>query len=115
MIVDLWVNAISSPAAEKFLGQKGFGGIEGFFGSDIRGGMTTGDLLDEMDRLGVDKAVLTSTLAKVDEETLAFVADHRQRVWLAATADSPDKPTARVWPSAPAPLKGPSIWCGSHP
>ncbi len=92
MIVDLWVNAISSRAAEKFLGQKGFGAIEGFFGSDIRSGMTTGDLVGEMDRLGVDKAVLTSTLSTVDDETLSFVTDQRHRIWLAATADKPDKP-----------------------
>ncbi len=95
MIVDLWVNAISSRAAEKFLGQKGFGAIEGFFGSDIRGGMTTGDLLGEMDRLGVDKAVLTSTLSTVDEETLSFVVGHRHRIRLAATADKPDKPRSQ--------------------
>ena len=63
MVIDLWVNSISKRAAEKFLGQKGFGSIEGFFGSDIQGGMTTGDLLGEMDRLGVDRAVLTSTLS----------------------------------------------------
>jgi uncharacterized protein len=92
VVIDLWVNSISKRAAEKFLGQKGFGSIEGFFGSDIQGGMTTGDLLGEMDRLGVDRAVLTSTLTSVDSETLAVVADHPDRLLLAATVDDPERP-----------------------
>jgi hypothetical protein len=92
MVIDLWVNAISSRAAEKFLGQKGFGSVEGFFGSDIRGGMTIVDLVGEMDRLGVDRAVLTGTLSSVEEETLAFVAEHRDRLLLAATVDDPERP-----------------------
>ena len=93
MVIDLWVNSISKRAAEKFLGQKGFGSIEGLFGSDIKGGMTTGDLLGEMDRVGVDRAVLTDTLSSVDGATLAFVADHRDRLLLAATVDAPEHPT----------------------
>ncbi len=92
MVIDLWVNAISSNAAEKFLAQSGYGGIEGFFGSEIRGGMTTSDLLGEMDRLGVDRAVLTGTLTSVEEETLALVAEHRDRFALAGTVDRPEKP-----------------------
>jgi predicted TIM-barrel fold metal-dependent hydrolase len=95
MIVDLWVNSISRKAAEKFLGQRGFGGIEGYFGSEVSGGMTTTDLLGEMDRLGVDRAVLTSTLNSVDEETLTFVADHRDRLWLAAVVGNPERPRAQ--------------------
>jgi uncharacterized protein len=86
------VNSISKAAAEKFLGQTGYGGIEGFFGSDIQQGMTTLDLVDEMDRVGVDKAVLTDTLSSVGAETLAFVAEHRDRLWLAATVDHPTRP-----------------------
>jgi predicted TIM-barrel fold metal-dependent hydrolase len=92
MVIDAWVNAISRKAAEKFLGQPGFGAMEGFFGSEIRGGTTTLDLVGEMDRLGVDRAVLTSTLASVDEETLTFVSAHRDRLLLAATVDNPEKP-----------------------
>ncbi len=95
MVFDLWVNSISSKAAERFLAQKGFGGIEGFFGSGIQGGMTNLDLIDEMDRLGVDRAVLTSTLRSVDPETLAFVDEHRDRLLLAATSDDPGRPRAQ--------------------
>ncbi len=95
MVLDLWVNSISSKAAERFLAQKGFGGIEGFFGSGIQGGMTNLDLIDEMDRLGVDRAVLTSTLRSVDPETLAFVDEHRDRLLLAATSDDPERPRAQ--------------------
>jgi uncharacterized protein len=92
MVIDLWVNAISSHAAEKFLGQTGYGQIEGFFGSTVRGGTSRSELLDAMDRLGVDRAVLTSTLSSVEEETLALVADHRDRLLLAATVDHPEQP-----------------------
>jgi hypothetical protein len=92
MIIDLWANSLSARAAEKFLGQRGFGAIEGFFGSEVRSGLSTPDVLGEMDRLGVDKAVLSSTLSTVDEETLAFVADHRDRLWLAGSTDDPERP-----------------------
>ncbi len=95
MVLDLWVNSISGKAAERFLAKKGFGGIEGFFGSGIQGGMTNLDLLDEMDRVGVDRAVLTSTLTSVDPETLAFVDEHRDRLLLAATSDDPERPRAQ--------------------
>ena len=66
MVIDLWVNSISKRAAEKFLGQKGFGDIEGFFGSDIQGGMTTATCWGRWTGSGVDRAVLTSTLSSVD-------------------------------------------------
>jgi predicted TIM-barrel fold metal-dependent hydrolase len=92
MVIDLWVNAISGKAAAKFLDQPGFGGIEGFFGSDVRGGTSPLDLIGEMDRLGVDRAVLTSTLTAVDEDALAFVAEHRDRLWLAGSSDKPERP-----------------------
>ncbi|MGA8724235.1 MAG: amidohydrolase family protein [Acidimicrobiales bacterium] len=92
MVIDLWVNAISGTAAAKFLDQPGFGAIEGFFGSDVRGGNSPLDLISEMDRLGVDRAVLTNTLTSVDEETLAFVETHRDRIWLAGSSDKPERP-----------------------
>jgi predicted TIM-barrel fold metal-dependent hydrolase len=92
MIIDFWVNALSPRAAAKFLGQPGFGSIEGFFGSEVREGTTTPDVVDEMDRVGVDKAVLSSTLSSVDEETLAFLAEHRDRLWLAGSTDDPERP-----------------------
>ncbi len=92
MVIDLWVNALSKEAAQAFLGQPGFGAIEGFFGSDVQGGLTTGGLLAEMDRLGVDRAVLTGGLSRVEADTMTFVADHRDRLLLAATVDRPDRP-----------------------
>jgi predicted TIM-barrel fold metal-dependent hydrolase len=92
MVIDLWVNALSKEAAEAFLGQPGFGAIEGFFGRDLRGGLTLAGLLGEMDRLGVDRAVLTAGLSRVEPETLTFVAGHRDRLFLAAAVDRPDRP-----------------------
>ena len=112
-VIDLWVNAISGRAAEKFLGQTGYGEIEGFFGSEVRGGTTRSELLDAMDRLGVDRAVLTSTLSSVEEETLALVADHRHRLLLAATVDLPNSLGARAQRSDPGRPTVPSTWCGS--
>ncbi|MGO8871118.1 MAG: amidohydrolase family protein [Acidimicrobiales bacterium] len=92
MVFDVWVNSISAKAAERFLARTGFGEIEGFFGSGIRGGMSDLDLLDEMDRLGVDRAALTGTLSSVEEVTVAFVAEHRDRLLLAAVVDHPERP-----------------------
>ncbi len=92
MVIDLWVNSISSGDAAKFVAQRGYGDIEGFFGSSLRGGMSDDDLLEEMDRLGVDRAVLTSTLSSVADHTLAFVAGHRDRLLLAATVVNPERP-----------------------
>jgi len=92
MVIDLWVNSISREAAAKFLSQKGFGEIEGFFGNTVAGGMTNLDLLGEMDRLGVDRAVLSCELTSAEEETFSFVAEHRDRFLLAASVDHPGRP-----------------------
>jgi predicted TIM-barrel fold metal-dependent hydrolase len=92
MVIDLWVNALSKSAAQRLLGTAGFGAIEQFFGSDVQGGTTTSALVGEMDRLGVDRAMLTSGLSSVDDHTLAVVAERRDRLWLALVADDPDHP-----------------------
>jgi uncharacterized protein len=92
MVIDLWVNALSKSAAQRLLGTAGFGAIEQFFGSDVQGGTTTSALVAEMDRLGVDRAVLTSGLSIVDDHTLETVASQRDRLWLALVADDPDHP-----------------------
>ncbi|MGH9092052.1 MAG: amidohydrolase family protein [Acidimicrobiales bacterium] len=92
MVVDLWVNALSREAAQRLVGTEGFGAIEQFFGTDVQGGTTTSMLLAEMDRLGVDRAVLTAGLSTVDEATLEAVALHPDRLWLALVVDRPDRP-----------------------
>jgi hypothetical protein len=92
VIIDLWVNAMSTRAAKAFVGQEGFGGIEGFFGSEVQQGMTEEDLVAEMDRAGVDKGVLSTALSSVDEDRVAFVAEHRDRLLLAASADDVEHP-----------------------
>lgn len=96
MVVDCWVNALTADAARRLLGTKGFGAIEGFFGADVQGGTTTGALVGEMDRLGVDRAVLTAGLSTVDEPTLEAVAGAPDRLWLALMADDPHRPTRQV-------------------
>jgi predicted TIM-barrel fold metal-dependent hydrolase len=92
MVIDLWVNALSSEAAAAFLGKAGFGSVEGFFGVDVREGITPLDLVAEMDRVGVDRAVLSTALSRVDDDTLAFAAEHRDRLYLAASVDRPNRP-----------------------
>ncbi|HEX4244336.1 MAG TPA: amidohydrolase family protein [Acidimicrobiales bacterium] len=92
MIIDLWANAMSSRAAKAFVGQEGFGGIEGFFGTDVQAGMTDAGLVAEMDRVGVDRAMLSTALSAVDEGRVAFVAEHRDRLLLAASADDVEHP-----------------------
>jgi len=92
MVIDLWVNSISKEAAAAFLGQAGFGAIEGFFGSDVKDGLTPLDLVGEMDRVGVDRAVLSTTLSPAADELLGFVAGHRDRLYVAASVDRPDRP-----------------------
>jgi uncharacterized protein len=92
MIIDLWVNALSKEAAAAFLGKSGFGSVEGFFGVDVRDGITPHDLLAEMDRVGVGRGVLSTALSAVDDDTLAFVAEHGDRLYLAASVDRPDRP-----------------------
>src|SRR3984957_9732532 len=84
MVIDLWVNALSKEAAAAFLGKSGFGSVEGFFGVDVKEGMTPLDLVAEMDRLGVDRGVLSTSLSTVDDDKLAFAAEQRHRFYLAA-------------------------------
>src|ERR1700722_7505100 len=92
MIIDLWVNSLSKDAAASFLGKSGFGAVEGFFGVDVRDGMTPLDLVAEMDRVGVDRGVLSTSLSAVDDDTLAFAADQRHRLYLATSVDRPARP-----------------------
>ena len=92
MVIDLWVNSLSKEAAAAFLGKSGFGSVEGFFGVDVRDGMTPVDLVAEMDRVGVDRAVLSTPLSRVDDDTLAFAAERRDRLYLATSVDRPDRP-----------------------
>jgi uncharacterized protein len=92
MVIDLWVNSLSKEAAAAFLGKSGFGSVEGFFGVDVREGMTLLGLMAEMDRVGVDRAVLSTVLSKVDDDTLALAAEQRHRLYLAASVDRPDRP-----------------------
>jgi hypothetical protein len=92
VIVDLWANAMSTRAAKAFLGQEGFGHIEGFFGSEVQEGMTEAGLVAEMDRVGVDKALLSTALSTVDEPRMAFVAEHHDRLLVAASADDVEHP-----------------------
>ena len=49
MVIDLWVNSLSEEAAAAFLGQSGFGSVEGLFGVDVRQGLTPLGLVAEMD------------------------------------------------------------------
>lgn len=92
MIVDLWVNALSADGAQAFLDQPGFGGIESFFGSKITTGVTTEALIEEMDRLGVDKALLSGGLSNTASFTAELATKHPDRLLLAMSVDEPTRP-----------------------
>jgi len=92
MVIDLWVNALSKEAAAAFLGKSGFGSVEEFFGVGVRDGITPLDLVAEMDRVGVDRGVLSTPLSAVADDTLAFAAEHRDRLYLATSVDRPARP-----------------------
>ena len=92
MIVDLWVNVLSPEGASEFLARPGFSDIETFFGTSIAGGVTQRALLDEMDRLGVDRAVLNSGLSTVDTAAAGLARKHPDRLALAVTVDDPQRP-----------------------
>ena len=116
MVIDLWVNSISKKAAAAFLGQPGFGAIEGFFGSDVKEGMTPLDLLGEMDRVGVDRAVLSTTLSPADGRTAGI---RRPTIGTGCTWPlrwtGPSDPGARAPPSGPGRPRGPSTSSGFTP
>src|SRR4029077_8002557 len=92
MVIDFWMNALSKEARAAFLGKSGFGSVEGFFGVDVKAGMTPLDLVAEMDRVGVARALLSPSLSKWDDDTLAFAAEQRHRLYLAASVDRPSRP-----------------------
>jgi predicted TIM-barrel fold metal-dependent hydrolase len=92
MIVDLWVNVLSAEAAAAFLEQPGFGAIETFFGTNISGGGSDAALLAEMDRLGVDKALLSSGLSNADSAATELARRHPDRLLLAMAVDDPEHP-----------------------
>ena len=91
MVIDFWVNALSKEAAAAFLGKSGFGSVEGFFGVDVKEGMTPLDLVAEMDRVGVDRGVLSTSLSKVEDDTLAFAVEQRHRL-LSGRIGRPSEP-----------------------
>ena len=91
MVIDLWVNSLSKDAAAAFLGKPGFGSVEGFFGVGVRDGITrpawwrrwTGSAWTG----GAEHPAV-----RVDDNTLAFAAEHRHRLYLAASVDRPERP-----------------------
>jgi predicted TIM-barrel fold metal-dependent hydrolase len=96
VIIDLWVNVLSPEMAQAFVGQPGFSSIETFLNSDVQDGTSKSQLIATMDELGVDKAVLTAGLTKVSDEVLLAYENFRDRLYLAATADRPDRPAKQV-------------------
>jgi hypothetical protein len=92
-VVDLWVNALSGPAAEAFLSQSGNEGIPDLLGGDLSAATTLKMLLVTMDGCGVDVGVVAAGLSAPDTEGLLNdIGEHEDRLRVALVVDRPDRP-----------------------
>jgi predicted TIM-barrel fold metal-dependent hydrolase len=92
-VVDLWVNALSGPAAETFLSQRGNEGIPDLLGGDLSAATTLKMLLVTMDGCGVDVGVVAAGLSAPDTEGLLNdIGEHEDRLRVALVVDRPDRP-----------------------
>jgi predicted TIM-barrel fold metal-dependent hydrolase len=95
-VVDLWVNALSSPAAEAFITQQGNEGIPDLLGGDVSAASTrkmVDMLLVTMDACHVDVGVVAAGLsAEGTEDLLDEVGEHPDRLRVALVIDRPDHP-----------------------
>ena len=74
--VDLWVNLVPPNAFAEVIGEASARGVEGLFGEGVRSGTGAEELIETMDPLGVDTAVLTAGLsADTGTDTFLDVAD----------------------------------------
>ncbi|HVT42208.1 MAG TPA: amidohydrolase family protein [Acidimicrobiales bacterium] len=92
-VVDLWVNALSGPAADAFLGRSGNEGIPDLLGGDLSAATTLKQLLATMDACGVDVGVVALGLSSPDtDEMLGELTAHPDRLRAALVVDRPDRP-----------------------
>ena len=95
--IDLWVNVLAPEVARAFTGTEENAGIEGLFGTDLGGGSPLADLIQTMDRCGVDVGVVAIGLGDRGLEEMLSAADGSGgRLLLAAVVDRPTKPVAQV-------------------
>lgn len=74
--VDVWVNLVPPNAFAEVIGERSAQGVEGLFGEGVRSGTGAEELIEVMDPLGVDTAVLTAGLSKdTGTEKFLEVAD----------------------------------------
>ena len=75
-VVDLWVNLVPLNAFAEVIGETSAKGVEGLFGAGVRSGTGAEELIEAMDPVGVDTAVLTAGLSKdTGTENFLDVAD----------------------------------------
>ncbi|HUC06124.1 MAG TPA: amidohydrolase family protein [Acidimicrobiales bacterium] len=92
-VVDLWVNALTGPAAEAFLGRSGNEGIPALLGGDLSAASSLRAVLGTMDECGVDVGVVAAGLAAAGtEQLLEEVGGHADRLRVALVADRADRP-----------------------
>ena len=92
-VVDLWVNALSGPAAEAFLSQRGNEGIPDLLGGDLSAATTLKMLLVTMDGCGVDVGIVAAGLSAPETEGLLNdIGEHEDRLRVALVVDRPDRP-----------------------
>jgi predicted TIM-barrel fold metal-dependent hydrolase len=92
-VVDLWVNALTGPAAEAFLGRSGNEGIPEFLGGDLSAATTLSTLVATMDSCQVDLGVVAAGISAPGTEALLDdVGQHAGRLCVALVADRADRP-----------------------
>ena len=93
-VIDIWVNLLPEAAARTYLGDAHTDAVEDLFGSDVTAGSVAEELLETMDGLGVDAAVLTGGISPgSNEDSLALADKHPGRVAVAGLVDDPARPS----------------------
>lgn len=102
MIIDAWVNIFPEAFAQRWAAQDEQATAVQLFGSDLAKGPSVESLIEEMDRAGIDRAVLTAGLSDPErihrkggyaaEDFLAIAEEHPGRFWVSAAVDRATRP-----------------------
>ena len=84
-MIDLWVNLLTPEVARRMSGE--------YFGAEVTP-ESPEQVLELMDRCGVETAVLTSGLRHGADELLKIADDHAGRFLVAGTVDRFERPVA---------------------
>ncbi|MEP6624720.1 MAG: amidohydrolase family protein [Acidimicrobiia bacterium] len=91
--VDIWVNLVTGPGAQEFLGQEQFANIPGYLGSSSTDGIGVDGLLAVMDELGVATGIFCTGLDRTAEQALEIADAYPGRFLVAAGLTVAEHPT----------------------